>query len=105
MGCRTSDGNFDWYVTCRYEYGVTKSCYHSNEVEEYSGSLSFSMEGWEEAEVLSLQEAAKRSVPWNAFTATFADATGCSTRKCCCYKQGISCSSHCHGGELCLNKK
>ena len=106
MGYRTSDVNFDRYVTCRSEYGVIRSCYPSNELEEYSGSLPYSMEGWEEAEVVSLREAAKRSAPWNAFTANICRCkTGCSTRKCCCYKQGISCSSHCHGGRPCLNKK
>ena len=63
MGYRTSDGNFVWHVTCRAEYGVIKSCYHSNELEAYSGSLPYSMEGWEEDEVASLRETAKRSAP------------------------------------------
>ena len=70
---------------------MIKSRYSANELENYKGSLPCALEGSEEAEEISLSEAAKRRAPWNAFNANICMQIH-NTRKCCCYKQEISCS-------------
>lgn len=55
---------------------------------------------------LSLREAAKQQAPWNKFTQnTCKCTTGCSTNKCRYFWNKLNCSSHCHGGKPCTNKK
>ena len=84
---------------------MLKICYPANELEEYSGPLSCTIDGWKDAPVLSLREAAKQQAPWNAFVDNICRCTaGCGTRKCRCFRQDVSCSSHCHGGRACSNK-
>ena len=74
-------------------------------VQSYSGTLSYGAEGWEECPRVSLHEAAKSSALWNAFVDNVCKCkSGCSTHRYRCFKQNISCSSHCHGGHLWCNK-
>lgn len=87
------------------KYGVLSVCYPAGELECYTGPVEFSMDGWEEEQRLSLREAARKQAPWNAFVSNACKCTtGCGTRRCRCVKQGISCSSHCHGARSCSNK-
>lgn len=93
-------------IVCRCDHGVLNVCYSPSELEEFVGCLNCSVEGWEDVSRVSLREAARKHAPWNAFVANACKCTtGCVTRKCRCMRQGISCSSHCHGGRDCYNKK
>jgi hypothetical protein len=90
----------------RSEHGILKNCFPSNELERYTGPLNCAVEGWEKDKWLSLREAAKHQAPWNRFTDNVCKCKGgCSNKKCRCFQKGISCSSHCHSGTNCCNKK
>ena len=83
-----------------------RHCYPANELERYDGPLGCCVEGWEKEQRISLREAAKQQAPWNKFTENSCKCTtGCSTKKCRCLRNGLCCSSHCHGGRSCSNKK
>ena len=91
--------------TYRTQSGVLNVSYPASELEEYTGTLSWAEQGWEQDGSISLREAAKKQAPWNRFVANSCKCTtGCATRKCRCVKQGISCSAHCHGAKTCSNK-
>ena len=51
----------------RSKFGVLKVCYHAGDLEGYSGTYKIPVAGWEEAQRVSLREAAKLSSPWNIF--------------------------------------
>ena len=87
-------------------FQACKWSFEAAELEPHSGGLSFGIDDWKNAPMLSLREPAKKNAPWNAFVDNICSCTtGCSTRRCRCFAQGISCSSHCHGGRSCSNKK
>ena len=86
--------------------GVLKVCYDAGDLEEYCGSYGIPVAGWEEATRITLREAAKQSAPCNIFTGNKCSCSGaCDTRRCPCKKKGIDCSSFCHKGGDCKNKK
>ena len=90
----------------RCKSGVLKVCYHAGDLEAYSGSYGIPVIGWKEAARVSLREAAKQSAPWNVFTGNRCNCSGaCDTQRCPCKKKGIDCSSFCHNGKDCKNKK
>lgn len=90
----------------RCDHGILKNLYSSGELEPYSGHLNCSFDDWENEKWLSLREAAKLQSPWNLFTENVCKCkTGCFNMKCRCVQKGISCSSHCHSGKNCCNKK
>ena len=58
------------------------------------------------AQRISLREAAKLSSSWNMFSGNRCKCSGaCNTRRCLCKKKGIDCSTFCHSGKNCENKK
>ena len=82
-----------------------KNCYPADQLEPYTGSLTFTVDGWRDEPTVSLHEAARKQAPWNAFTDNACHChSGCGTNKCGCRKKGISCSSHCYSGKSCTNK-
>ena len=84
----------------RSKYGVLKVCYHAGDLEGYLGKYDIPIAGWEEAQRISLQEAAKLSSPWNVFTGNRCNCSGmCDTRRCPCKKKAIDCSSFCQNGK------
>ena len=84
--------------------GVLKSCCSEGELEPFPGQLNIPMDGWEEAPVLSLREAAKLFNPMNEFHGSICHCKSkCGTQRCACRQKGVPCSSKCHGGEPCLN--
>ena len=84
----------------RSKFGVLKVCYHAGDLEGYSCKYDISVDGWEEAERITLREAAKLSSPWNVFTGNKCNcSSGCDSRKCPCKKKAIDCSSFCHNGK------
>ena len=88
----------------RCKDGVLKSCLPASELELYEGK--FKSDGWGDKGI-TLREAAKLQAPWNTFTGNICKCKpgSCSTKICRCRKNGIDCSSHCHHGESCKNKK
>ena len=94
------------FTAHRSEHGVLSHCYPASELERYDGPLACCVEGWKEELKVSLRAAAKLQAPWNKFTANSCRCTtGCSTKKCRCLRNGLCCSSHCHGGKCCTNQK
>lgn len=88
----------------RSQSGILNVCYPASELEEYTGTLSWTVQGWKQDDSISLREAARKQSPWNDLVANACKCTtGCVTRKCRCLKQSIACSSHCHGGKHCSN--
>ena len=86
--------------------GVLKVRYSASELEPHSGELPYGVAGGKDAQLLSLREAAKKQAPWNVFVDNICRCTiGCTTRRCRCLAQGISCSRHCHSGHSCSNKQ
>ena len=84
--------------------GVLKLCCSEGELEPFEGQLNISMEGWEQAPVLSLREAAKLFNPNNEFHSSICHCkTKCGTQRCACRLKGVPCSSKCHGGKPCVN--
>ncbi len=81
-------------------------CYNAGDLEAYAGSYNIPVDRWEEDERIMLRETATKSTPWNIFTNNRCNCTtGCHTNRCSCKKQGIDCSSFCHSGKDCKNKK
>ena len=88
----------------RSQSGILNVCYPASELEKYTGTLSGSVQGWKQDDSISLREAARKQSPWSEVVANACKCTtGCATRKCRCMKQGIGCSSHCHGAKPCSN--
>ena len=87
--------------------GVLDKCYLANELEPFGGSYNIPVNGLEEDAWLSLGEAARDHVPWNAFIGNRCKcrSESCDTRRCHCKKKRINCSSHCHKGTHCKNKQ
>ena len=83
--------------------GVLKSCLLASELEVFAGT--FKSEEWGD-NMITLREAAKLQTPWNTFTTNICNCNGgCLTRRCSCRKKGTDCSTHCHHGKCCTNKK
>ena len=94
------------FTAHRSEHGVLSHCYPASKLERYDGPLACCVEGWKEELKVSLRAAAKLQAPWNKFTANSCRCTtGCSTKKCRCLRNGLCCSSHCHGRKCCTNQK
>ena len=51
----------------RSSFGVLKTCFGESDLELYCGSLSLTVDGWENDPLLSLREAAKKLNPINDF--------------------------------------
>ena len=71
LGClflNISPKSIDSYYH-RYEHGVIKNCYPADQLEIYTGCLTFMTDGWKDEPTVSLREAARKQAPWNAFTA------------------------------------
>lgn len=90
----------------RCEHGVINNVYPASKLEEYTGELSFTVDGWDKESRISLREAASSQSAWNHFIANSCHCTrGCTSKRCRCMRNGISCSTHCHGNKPCSNKK
>ena len=55
--------------------GVLNTCYGAGDLELFTGSFQFEVEGWRSMSAISLREAAKLQAPWNSFTKTGALAS------------------------------
>ena len=56
-----------YHLCCKV--GVLNTCYGAGDLEVFSGSFEFAVEGWRTMPVISLiREAAKLQAPWNSFT-------------------------------------
>ena len=88
-------------------FGVLDKCYRADELEPFAGNYNIPVNGWEKEVRISLREAARCHSPWNVFTGNKCNCSSgsCDTRRCCCKKKGVSCSSHCHKGTHCKNKE
>ena len=47
---------------------MLNTCYGAGDLELFTGSFEFEVEGWRSMSVISLREAAKLQAPWNSFT-------------------------------------
>ena len=64
---------------------MLNNCYPADQLEPYSGSLPFTVDGWRKELTVSLHEATRKQAPWNAFTANACHChSGCGTNKCGC---------------------
>lgn len=91
----------------RCKGGVLKTHFLASDLEHFSGSFNIPLRGWEDTPIVSLREAAKVQAPWNVFVENRCHCKPgtCKTKRCKCFKKKIDCSSHCHGGLSCNNKK
>lgn len=86
--------------------GVLNTCYGAGDLELFTGSFEFEVEGWRSMPVLSVREAAKLQAPWNSFTKNRCTCKSrCNTKRCSCVRNNIECSNHCHRGSICDNKE
>ena len=88
----------------RCKYGVLKDCYGEGDMELYQGDLSIPVDGWKDASILSLRQAALKFNPHNVFHYGICNCKSkCNTKRCSCVNRGSPCSSKCHGGKHCDN--
>ena len=87
--------------------GVLDRCYCASDLEPFTSGYNIAVDGWKDDPHLSLRKAAQKQAPWNAFTGNKCNCRlgTCDSRRCHCKKMGVDCSSHCHRGEECKNKK
>ena len=85
-----------YHLCCKV--GVRNTCYGVGDLELFTGSFEFAVEGWRTMPVICLREAAKLQAPWNSFTKNrYTYKSGrCNTKHCSCARNNIECSNHCH---------
>jgi len=87
----------------RTQFGVLKTQYRTDELERCS-FVAAEVEGWNDDVVLTLREAARKFNKRANDVAVCKCKSGCTSRKCICFKSGICCTTRCHSGLNCSNK-
>ncbi len=90
-GCNVISLHFIYCVFYkRSEHEVICNCYPVDQLQSYSGSLPFGLDGRKDAPTVSLCEAAKKQAPWNVFTDNACQCrSACGTNKCRCQRQPL----------------
>ncbi|KAL5468856.1 hypothetical protein EMCRGX_G029979 [Ephydatia muelleri] len=67
-----------YHLCCKV--GVRNTCYGVGDLELFTGSFEFAVEGWRTMPIIFLREAAKLQAPWNSFTknSDIEDSSACS---------------------------
>ena len=88
----------------RCSYGVLSQCYGEGDLELFKGELNVPLNGWKNAPLISLREAAFKFNPSNDFFVGLCNCKSvCSTKRCPCKRLKATCSSKCHKGKQCAN--
>ena len=87
------------------EHGILNKCFPGGELEAHTGSFEVT-KNRKFATRISLREAAKKSNPGNAYYGTFCSCKGnYSGKRCSCQIARKPCSTRCHSGRSCLNRR
>ena len=94
-----------YHLCCKV--GVRNTCYGVGDLELFTGSFEFAVEGWRTMPIIFLREAAKLQAPWNSFTKnryTY-KSERCNTKHCSCARNNIECIVIIATGSMCDNKE
>ena len=75
------------------QYGVLKTQYRTDELERCA-SITGDVEGWENDEIITLREAARRFNRRKGEVSVCKCKSGCSNKKCKCFKHNLKCTSY-----------
>ena len=68
----------------RSKHGVLHTCFHASDLEPFAGTYSIPTSGWRNDKKITLCEAARLQLPWNAFTKNQYNCKPgtCNSRRC-----------------------